>query len=305
MYLRSFLRSIHYYNIIIAEKPLNKPISGTEVTKIVHTMSNNKAYVNIPVELIKYAPTNVHNKIAEILNNVFEKHIDVDTGSATLIALQKPHPKKKGPVKNLRPINLLPSIRKILSKLALRRAETGIEGYLSNTQAAYRKGRSTTEIVWAYRWLIAKIQECDMTIYITGIDMSSAFDTIHRDELLNISEQFLDEDGLRILRLLLSNTSIELRIKGAKTEPIATNIGGPQGDSYSGPQFTTYFENSLKEVREEVGIDLQNQEMPEEMIYADDYDNITLKQDKQKRFKDKAPDILRKHNLNVNGDKTD
>ena len=105
--------------------------------------------------------------------------------------------------------------------------------------------------------------------------MSSAFDTIHRDELLDISKQFLDEDGQRILCVLLSNTSITIRIKGAKTEPIPTNIGGPQGDSYSGPQFKTYFENALLEVRREVGIDLQQQQLPKEFIYADDYDNIT------------------------------
>ncbi len=286
-------------------KPLNKPISGSEITKTTNTMSNNKGYVNIPMELVKYAPPSAHNKIAEILNNVFEKHIDVDTGSAALVPLQKPPPKKKGPVKNLRPINLLPAIRKILSKLALRRAEGGITEYLSYTQCAYLKGRSTTVIVWAYRWLLAKVQVCEITIYVTGIDMSSAFDTIHRDELLEISKQFLDEDGQRILRVLLSNTSIEIRIKGAKTEPIETNIGGPQGDSYSGPQFTTYFQNALIQVRIEVGIDLAKQTLPEEFIYADDYDNLTTDTDKQKRFKDKTPDILREHNLNVNDDKTE
>ena len=135
--------------------------------------------------------------------------------------------------------------------------------------------------------------------------MSSAFDTIHRDELLEISKQFLDEDGQRILRVLLSNTTIRIRIKRAQTEPIATNIGGPQGDSYSGPQFTTYFENALTEVRTEVKIELANQTLPEEFIYADDYDNLTTDLNKQKLFKEKTPDILRAHNLMVNDDKTE
>ena len=72
--------------------------------------------------------------------------------------------------------------------------------------------------MWAYRWLLAKVQTCDIIIYVTGIDMSSAFNTIHRDELLYVSKQFLDEGGQRILRVLLSNTSITIRIKGAKTE---------------------------------------------------------------------------------------
>ena len=151
--------------------------------------------MNIPMELVKYAPQNAHNKIATMLNNIFEKHIDIDTGSADLIPLQKPPPKKNGPVKNLRPINLLLVIRKILSKLGLKRAENNITDFLSLSQCAYTKGRSTTVIVWAYRWLLAKVQVCEIVIYVTGIDMSSAFDTIHRDELLEISKQFLDEDG--------------------------------------------------------------------------------------------------------------
>ena len=159
--------------------------------------------------------------------------------------------------------------------------------------------------MWAYKWIIAKIQEYDLTVYATGIDMSSAFDTIHRDELLRVAEGIMDEDGMRILRILLSNTSIEIRVKGAQTRKIETNIGGPQGDSYSGPLFTMYFENALKEMREEVGIHLESMEMPEEMIYADDYDNVTEDPDKQKRFLDKAPDILRRHNLKVNEDKTE
>ena len=77
-------------------------------------------------------------------------------------------------------------------------------------------------------------------------------------------------------------------MKGATTKPVETNIGGPQGDSYSGPLFTIYFENALREVCTEVGIDLNNMELPEEMIYADDYDHVTTDQNKQKNS-------LRKH----------
>ena len=113
--------------------------------------------------------------------------------------LQKPPPKKKGPVKNLRPINLLPEIRKVLSKTGLKRAEPATEMYLSQTQSAYRTRRSTGEIVWAYRWILAKVQEYEgLTVHVTGIDMSSAFDTIHRQKLIEIAEQILDEDEEKI-----------------------------------------------------------------------------------------------------------
>ena len=91
-----------------------------------------------------------------------------------------------------------------------------METYLSATQSAYRTGRMTTDIVWAYRWMIAKVQEYEITIYVTGIDMSSAFDTMERNKLLEVVSGFMSEDNQRILRMLLSETSVEIQI-GAKT----------------------------------------------------------------------------------------
>ena len=110
--------------------------------------------------------------------------------------------------------------------------------------------------------------------------MSSAFDTMIRNKLLEIVGEFMGEDNVRILRILLSNTTIEIKIKGARTEAFKSNIGAPHGDSYSGPQFTTYFENTLKQVREETGIN-PDADLPEEMVYADDYDNITTELEKR------------------------
>ena len=102
-------------------------------------------------------------------------------GTGILKPLSKPN-KAKGPVINLRPVILLESIRKILSKILLNRTEEKISKYLANSQSAYQKKRSTTDVVWAHRWIAAKAQEQEITVLITGIDMSSAFDTITETE---------------------------------------------------------------------------------------------------------------------------
>ena len=148
---------------------------------------------------------------------MFSQHQNIDLGASDLIPLQKPPPKPRGSVKNLRPINLLRVIRKTLSKVGLKRADGEISSYLSHTQSAYRTGRMTTDIVWAYRWLLAKVQEYEITIYVTGIDMSSAFDTMERSKLLDIVRESMCDDNQRILWVLLSDTSVEIKIKGAKT----------------------------------------------------------------------------------------
>ena len=137
-------------------------------------------------------------------------------GTGILIPLPKPG-KTKGPVKNLRPVTLLEVIRKILSKILMHRTEMKIGGYLANSRSVYRKGRSTTDIAWAHRWIAANAQEQDISVHITGIDMSSVFDTIYREELLEIAKDIIDDDELKILRVLMSETTLEIKIEGAKT----------------------------------------------------------------------------------------
>ena len=56
--------------------------------------------------------------------------------------------------------------------------------------------------------------------------MTAAFDTIDRNQLLNIVATIVNEDELRIIRFLLSNTKINTRIKGAaKTNTFISNVG--------------------------------------------------------------------------------
>ena len=131
---------------------LSKPITAGEVEQCANRMSNNKSAGDdsIPVELIKYGPPELKSEIANILNNVIQQHdhSETDIGKSILVTIQKPK-KTKGPVQNLRPINLLNVIRKILSNITLTRINNQINGYLSASQSAYRKGRSTSDIVWA------------------------------------------------------------------------------------------------------------------------------------------------------------
>ena len=101
---------------------------------------------------------------------------------------------------NLRPVILLPIIRKILSNIVLRRIQPKVEQFLADSQAAYRPNRSTSDIIWAYKWIIAKTQLSQIRVYVTGIDMNSAFDTIQRDTLINIAKNFFDEDEVRMIQ---------------------------------------------------------------------------------------------------------
>ena len=78
-------------------------------------------------------------------------------------------------------------------------------------------------------------------MYVTGIDMAAAFDTILRHQLLEELKTFLDEDEVR-----LCNTTISIKINNKLSEPFPSNIGSPQGDGISGTFFNIYFKESKR-----------------------------------------------------------
>ena len=162
---------------------------------------------------LKVGRTN-RKHIANILNSTFTNHEELDINPGVLIAIPKPG-KPKGPPNNLRAITLLNTLRKVISLITLDRIRPSIEKYLSHSQSGFRPERSTSDVVWTHRWLAAKTVTENINIKITGVDMSAAFDTIDRDILLQILKNIFEEDELRLIQFLLSNTHINTRINNA------------------------------------------------------------------------------------------
>ena len=72
-------------------------------------------------------------------------------------------------------------------------------------------------------------------IYLLGLDMSRAFDTIDQEKLLAILETIpgLTDDDRQLVRILLANTSLQVQFNGVMTAPFQSTIGSPQGDGLS------------------------------------------------------------------------
>ncbi|GFR85440.1 very-long-chain enoyl-CoA reductase [Elysia marginata] len=154
----------------------------------------------------------------------------------------------------------------------LNRIRPKIETYISHSQSGFRPNRSTSDVVWAHRWLSAKILNTpNLQLNITGIDVSAAFDTIDRTLLLKTLWEIINEDELRIVQFLLSKTTLDVKINGTNTTQLfTTNVGTPQGDSLSPVLFIVYLENALRNARSNE----TPQVLPNEIIYADDIDFV-------------------------------
>ena len=120
------------------------------------------------------------------------------------------------------------------------------------SQAAYSRGRSTTEHAMAFKLLAEKaITSDDYEVYILMKDMSRAFDTVNRKTLIEDLRAVLEPDELHIAKLLLEDVSLTVRCGSTLGDKFITNIGTPQGDCLSPILFTLYLANALKDDKPE------------------------------------------------------
>ena len=287
--------------------PLPNRITSAEVRRAFQSLNNGRAAGpdHLSGELLKYSPPIVAEMTSDILNRAIETHDPLEVGRGTLILLQKPG-KPLGPLTSTRPIVLLSALRKTLSLIVLKRIQPAVDQYLATSQSAFRRGRSTSDVVWCHRWLCSMTQRFNTSIHILGIDMSKAFDTVRRDVLMRILESFLQESELRMIRILLTETWLEPRVKGASKSSFKTNIGVPQGDSLSPVLFTIYLEAALRDLRQELpSRPAVDNDLPLDIAYADDVDFVSRDETFLSEVEQQAPAVLARWNLNVNPSKTE
>jgi exonuclease III len=291
--------------------PLNVPICSDEVCSAVQRLRNGRAPGpdNINAELLKLSPTFIFHEIANQLNEVFscKSHMPCIL-HGHLFPLNKPN-KPKRP-SNTRPIILLNTRRKILSNILLARCSSAVEKYISLNQHAYRERRNTGEIVWSMQYLRATTQRFMERFHINSIDMSKAFDSLDRQILLNIfeSEKLADNDSLRILRYLISEINLQVKVKDILSENFTSTIGSPQGDALSATAFTVYLEYALRNAKEE------NPQLYQHIflnpIYADDINfayTSSIDTNRNEFFEQDVIALstsLQKFNLHINAEKT-
>lgn len=107
--------------------------------------------------MFKYGPRELAELLAKLFNQAFENGEDIGSylGQGVLCPLQKPG-KEAGPCKNLRPVMLLLVLRKAFSLIVLKRVSKKFNDCVSSSQSGFREGRSTSDLTWAHRFLVAR-----------------------------------------------------------------------------------------------------------------------------------------------------
>ena len=146
-----------------------------------------------------------------------------------------------------------------------------------------------------------------MEVQITGLDMSSASETIDREELMKILELILEEVKIRMYQLLLSKTSTALCLGKDFTESFDTNKGSPQEDGISRVFFNIAFGNTLRDLHSELNKNSPNIEHSYRKVSFLSTEKIVTFQlqvkKKSNAIKTETNNILNRHSLKVNNNK--
>ena len=147
----------------------------------------------------------------------------------------------------LRPITILPALKKLYSTLLLSRASPHLKPLLSSWNLGCRKGYQALEFIFAVSWSIEKCQDWNDKLWTIKLDLKKAFDGLTHPSLhktlrdAGVPEEYI----LAVLRELLG-AQLSLRYGDVVSHKIMALIGAPQGDPGSPLYFSSTVDRLLR-----------------------------------------------------------
>ena len=240
----------------VQEELVGTQLEEHEVTEVIRGMKKNKAVGvdGIPMEAWMYGGDAVRKGLMEVLKQVWrEGYIPKDWRSSIIVPLYKRGEVNK--VGNYRGISLLCSAYKIYAEIIRRRLEKIVEqkGLLPESQAGFRKGRSTLDNIFILDHL-AQREDRDGKkdkVYAFFADLKAAFDNVDRGQLWKIlREMGIDEELVRKVEEIYETTVAAVRTKDGLTEEFRVMKGVRQGCVLSPLLFSLYMADIGKVLKE-------------------------------------------------------
>lgn len=243
---------------------LDTPPSFNEVHAAIRALKNNKSPGpdSIPAEILKKGGylclRAIHNFISLVWR---EECIPQQWKDANIITIFK-NKGDRSICGNSRGIALLSVAGKILSKIMLHRLINSItEDLLPESQCGFRKSRSTVDMIFTSRQLQEKCREQKQDLFMAFVDLSKAFDTVHRDLLWRVLLHYgCPRKFVNILRQFHDGMTAKVTIGGLESAPFGVGTGVRQGCVLAPVLFNIFLlcVTTLlhKEIEEESGVTL-------------------------------------------------
>ncbi|XDV33218.1 hypothetical protein PO909_003724 [Leuciscus waleckii] len=184
-------------------------------------------------------------------------------------------------IKNWRPVSLLCSDYKILSKALANRLSVVLEEVIHTDQTYCVPGRQIFDNISLVRDMFDISKLFDVDFGLVSLDQEKAFDRIEHSYLWEVLEAFgFSTNFIDMIKVLYEDIESILKINGGLSAPFKVGRGIRQGCSMSGMLYSIALEPMLSQIRESIcGFKYDSALTVKMSAYADDI--IVLVNDQQ------------------------
>lgn len=208
----------------------DEPFTAKEYATVKKSIKEGKACGpdGIPPEVFK------HVDLDNIMLGFANKLLDGEKPEQWSNSELKPLPKSGdlSTTDNYRGISLSVIAAKLVNKMLLNRIRSKIDKHLRPNQNGFRPGRSTTAHILTLRRLIEGVRSHNLKAVLVFIDFKKAFDSIHRERMLQILRAYdIPEKLVNAIGLMYQNTKARVLTPDGETELFEILAGVLQGDT--------------------------------------------------------------------------
>ena len=208
-------------------------------------MSNNKSPGNdgVTKEFYKTFWEDLKKPMCASITKAFHRgELSHSQKQATIKLIEKKDRDKKL-IKNWRPISLLNSDTKLISKVLAGRLKNVLPSLITSHQTAYVNGRFISE---GGRLISDVLEICDklqIKSFLMTVDIEKAFDSINHCFLIKVLEKYgFEKDFIKWIKILLQNQESCIVNEGTTTNYFKLEKGSRQGDPISAYLFILVLE---------------------------------------------------------------
>ena len=262
----------------LQNQKLTKQIQITEIQQALQTMENGKSpgIDGIPVEFYKEFFELLKKDPQDIFNNVlFEQKTTPKTWNQAIISLIPKQTEKLNSLKYWRPISLLCTDYKILTKILANRLKQILPKIISQEQNCSIPQRTIFNNLFLIRDLIKYQKEKKNKFYLLQIDQEKAFNKIDRPFLFQTMKKLgFSIDYIKFIEILYKDNTSIITNNGFLSETVKMLRGLRQGCPLSLPLYVIQGKITTKNINNDktiIGLQIPNYKKTLKISqYADD-----------------------------------